>query len=151
MRQRIMVKDAVNIHEESDHYLWGWWRADKEDIKCLEDPPHLPRTKILTLERKGAQMQTAVEKETSRLMNQGWPRGAGCWWWINLLSRVVVWSWVMGIAHMVKKFSRCCCRYRFSCVGTGSQEECPRWLRNSLEDRLDLIHGWVVFWIGQVG
>lgn len=59
----------------------------KKDIKCLEDSP----TKILSLlERKGVQMQTAVEKETSQVMKQGWPRGAGCWWWINLLSGVVV-------------------------------------------------------------
>lgn len=26
------------------------------------------------------------------------------------------------------------------CVGTGSQEEYPRWLRNSLEDGLELMH-----------
>lgn len=148
MRQRIMVKDAINIHEESDHYLWGWWRVDKEDIKRFPTSSQNWDSDLVGEERSA---DADCCWETSLVMNQGWPRGAGCWWWINLLSRVVVWSWVMGIAHRVKKFSRCCCRYRFNCFGTGSQEECPRWLRNSLEDRLDLIHGWVVFWIGHVG
>lgn len=47
----------------------------------------------------------------------------------------------MGMDYrVVEKFARCHCRRRCSCVGTGSQEEYPRWLRNSLEDGLELMH-----------